>query len=257
MVRIHIVGSSPRSGTTLLFELIKFGFCIDCCCQHEARINSLPANDCKYYLTKKPSDFMVAWLVLAWVKDIYVISIVRDPRDSVSSKRKDSQGRYWCSLKFWKLYTRLSWLNRLSGRFIEVKYEDLCHNPRYVQKKISNAIPALVKGNSFDQFGGESAAVSIDAVIALNGVRPLGGGSIGVWKGHLDRVACQVYLHGDISSSLIKYGYEQTDEWKDLLPPARSVNADRTVSTEFWTIKQIGKAIVSALSCIKRYWLRW
>jgi len=238
-----------------MVELMKFGFKIDGYCEHESRINSLPNKKFEFYLTKKPSDFLVSWLVLPFVRNMYVISVVRDPRDSVCSKRKDSAGRFWCSLKFWKWYTRLSFLNLISKRFIEIKYEDLCQKPNFVQDEISKAIPSLSRKHLFSEFGFESQSVNSDSLLALNGLRPLDSSSIGIWRKSIGRVAYQVQRHGDISTSLIKYKYEDSISWKRTLPNHWNELDEVTVSTENWTFKQVWKAVRSALSCVKNYYI--
>jgi len=212
MKRIHIVGVSPRTGTTLMAEAMKTCFAIDCFAQHEKSLLSRPKRDCDIFLTKSPSDIMIVGPSLRVDPDLYVICMIRDPRDIICSKHKKDPGRYWTSLKYWKLYSKM--LDRLKGvpRFIPVKYEVFVSKPNEVQEQIAKEIPFLKKKTLFSQYH-ESVSVSEASKKALREVRPIKPTSIGRWRNHKNRVVGQLQLHGPITEDLIKYGYEKDDRW--------------------------------------------
>ena len=58
MKRIHIIGSGPRTGTTLLAEAMTACFDIDQYVEHEARIFKDEPLKGNIFLTKYPSDFL-------------------------------------------------------------------------------------------------------------------------------------------------------------------------------------------------------
>ena len=67
------------------------------------------------------------------------------------------------------------------------------------------------------------------ALNALKGVRPIKPVGIGSWKNHLPRVAGQIQLHDDITNELIQFGYEQNDNWLELV---KDIQPD--LSKSFW-----------------------
>lgn len=59
MKRIHIVGSGPRTGTTLIAEMMIACFEIDLHTEHEDSIYTWPPCRGNIFLTKKPRDILV------------------------------------------------------------------------------------------------------------------------------------------------------------------------------------------------------
>ena len=85
--RVHIVGA-PRSGTTLLLELMTTGFRFSHCGKEEVSLLNtpkvLPSNG--MLCTKNPQDWALMRYILPVDPDQYFITTVRDPRDVVVSK---------------------------------------------------------------------------------------------------------------------------------------------------------------------------
>lgn len=216
MKRIHIVGCSPRSGTTLMAEMMYNCFDIDLYKEKEARIAVCPNRSGKVFLTKSPKDIIVVRDILHLMTNLYVIYILRDPRDIIVSKHPWDKDRYWSSLKFWKVFTPFG--NELlhHPRFITIRYEDLVSNPDEVQRYIQRRLPFLKQTGMFSDFH-EHANPSPDYVDALVGVRPVSTGSVGNWRNHKERVLGQLRKHGSISEQLIGYGYERDDAWEQEL----------------------------------------
>ena len=71
--RIHIVGSSPRSGTTLMFELLTACFEIDKFGRHEVSLFRYPARPEGAFASKKPTDFVHVCRLMRWDPMLYVI----------------------------------------------------------------------------------------------------------------------------------------------------------------------------------------
>lgn len=216
MKRIHIVGVSPRTGTTLMTEAIKTCFNIDYYTTHEDQLFTRAPGNPDIYLTKCPKDIMIVEPSLYVDPHLYVICMIRDPRDIICSRHKKDPDRYWAGLKYWKTYTNI--VRKLADhpRFIPVYYENLVSDPDKVQKMISEKIPFLKAEIHFSEYH-KAAEVSDSSNEALLGVRPIKPTSVGKWKQHKERIAGQLELHGPITEDLIEFGYEKNDRWLNQL----------------------------------------
>lgn len=214
MKRIHIVGCSPRSGTTLLAEAMISCFEIDLFESHEASIFRQPAKAGKIYLTKRPGDICVAGHALRVDPDLYVIYMLRDPRDVICSKHGKDSDRYWVGLNAWNNYSCYG--RKLQGhkRFMMVRYEELVSDPDGIQTALMERMPFLVGKALFSDYH-KTANPSQDSLAALGGVRPISIERTGNWRNHLPRVAGQLLLHDAklLAGDLIEYGYEKDDAW--------------------------------------------
>lgn len=106
MKRIHIVGVSPRSGTTLLAEAIDTCFNIDYSTKHEDELFTRAPNNPDVFLSKCLKDIMIVGPSLKTDPNLFVICMIRDPRDIIVSRHSKDPNRYWAGLKFWKLYSK-------------------------------------------------------------------------------------------------------------------------------------------------------
>jgi len=229
MHRIHIVGCSSRSGTTLLMELMKNCFDIDLFAEHEDRILNFPTKKCKIFLTKKPGDIIKIEPILRVMKNLSVIYMVRDPRDVIVSKHRKNPDLYWTGLGFWKAYTPIGKKLESHPRFLTIRYEDLTSNPNKVQCFIQEKIPYLKQTRLFEEFN-EKISVSKKSIEALNGVRAVSTSRIGNWRNHLPRIKEQIRKHGSISDDLIYYGYEKDENWLNILENVEDVNYESFLS---------------------------
>jgi len=87
MKKLHIVGCSPRSGTTLMHELITTCFDITKFYSHEKSIFRIDHIDEGVICSKHPQEIMYIKKLLKVDKSLYVIYMLRDPRDVVSSSQ--------------------------------------------------------------------------------------------------------------------------------------------------------------------------
>ena len=212
MKHIHIAGCGPRTGTTLLAEMMIACFNIDRHSEHEESIYTQPYPAGTVFLTKRPRDVLVAEGLLRRNENLYVVYMLRDPRDMITSKHHNDPERYWVGLGYWKLYASAGC--RLEGhpRFILVRYEDLVARPDAIQAGLIRRMPFLKARAPFSRYH-ELAAPSQAARDALRGVRPVSSASVGSWRRHLPRVAGQIIMHGSVAQDLIRYGYEPDDHW--------------------------------------------
>ena len=223
MKKIHIVGCSPRSGTTLLAEMMGACFGIDSCSEHETSLvhdrSSLlrRLEGCRIRLGKNPGDLKYVKPYLRFDSNMHVICMVRDPRDVIVSVHGKSPDKYWVGLKYWVEFNK-----RVSGlenhpNFEVVRYEDIVADPDAIQARLSLWLPWLSTLAPFGSYHRVAKNVSKDSIHALGGVRAVSKESVGRWRSHLGRIAKQVSLHGSITPSLIHWGYEQDDSWEKLL----------------------------------------
>lgn len=237
MKRIHIVGVSPRTGTTLLAEAINTCFKIDYSTSHEDELFTRAPNSPDVFLSKCPKDIMIVGPSLKIDPNLFVICMIRDPRDIIVSKHSKDPDRYWAGLKFWKHYSKE--IPKLADhpRFIPIRYEDLVTEPDKVQKLISDKIPFLKKQIPFSRYH-KAARVSNLSKEALGGIRPIKPTSIGKWREHKSRVAGQLQNHGPLTPDLIKYGYEKDDDWLEELKDVEP-NLSQSHFSEYMSIKEI------------------
>ena len=241
MYRIHVVGCSPRSGTTLMTEIMYNCFDIDVYSGKEQRIATWPPRNGNVFLTKSPKDIVVVKDLIEKVKNLYVIYMLRDPRDVIVSKHPWDKDRYWSSLKFWKLFTPFGKALKDHPRFITVRYEDLVSDPDRVNDLIRKKMPFLNQKESFSNFHLKAQPTDF-ASNALGGLRPVSEGSIGNWRNHKERVAGQIHKHGPITADLIEYGYEVDPGWEkelaNVAPDLKESHPSVFDSPEFISKKQ-------------------
>lgn len=223
---LHIVGCSPRSGTTLLHEAMVTCFRIDKHYDHEMRFNLVSADDHEILLTKRPKDTLYMPAILDRDPELYVIYVLRDPRDVIVSRHDKDKSKYYSNIRLWRELHHAA--RKLYGhpRFLEIQYEDFVNNPNDTQDKIAAKFPWLEKIHKFSEYH-LYAEVSSKSEKAMHGVRPIAPTSIGLWRQHLGRVKGQQLIHGSLSPILIECGYETSADWEHILDP---VVADRSRS---------------------------
>lgn len=231
--RVHIIGSGPRCGTTLLFEAMKVSFDFEAAPEHEApicqsRFDFAPTGR---VLTKYPGEIDLIRWPLKLDPALIVICIIRDPRDMVVSTHGGHPGCYWASLKFWKLF--LQHIGAVCGhpRFMLVRYEDLVTDPDRAQRSLRHRFSFLSQKHPFSAYHEHANASELSSA-ALNGVRPIQPMGIGAWRANLPRVKQQIQLHGPIEESLIKFGYENDRAWETVLDDVLPGNYE-TATNEF------------------------
>ena len=213
---IHIVACSPRSGTSLLQEVMTTCFRIDDFCAHERSIFRTAGMHGEVICTKNPREVPYMPWTLRLNPDLFVIYVLRDPRGVVVSKRGPSANNYYSNLGVWRKFE--SYRRKLEGhrRFLVIKYEELVTEPDVVQEKIRSLFPFLEVRCSFAEFH-RHARPSERTVRAMHGLRPVSADRLLEWEKHLPRIRAQLERFGDISSELVELGYEPDAQWKDRL----------------------------------------
>ena len=210
---LHIVACSPRSGTTLLHEVMVTCFRIDRHYDHEIRFNLVDGSDGELVLTKRPKDTMYMPKVIDSVPETFVIYVVRDPRDVIVSRHGKDKSKYYANIRLWRQMHRYARSMYDSPNFLEIKYEDFVSRPDDVQDVIAARFPWLEKTHDFSEYH-EYAVVSDKSQKAMHGVRPIAPTSVGLWKKNIARIKGQQEIHGSLTPELIECGYESSAEWE-------------------------------------------
>lgn len=210
--RVHITGCAPRSGTTLLMELFRDCFEIEAFGRHEISVFVRPRPEPPLYCSKRPQDILFVRPLLRLDPQLWIVFLVRDPRDVVVSRHRLRPDQYWCHLGIWKQRYRIARSLWDHPRFVVVRYEDLARRPDAVQRHLEARMVFLRRKLAFSQWGGEKR-VSERSERALGGVRPVSARSIGSWRDHPARIAGQLRRHGPIDRVLVDLGYERNAEW--------------------------------------------
>ncbi len=96
--RVHIVGLGPRTGTTLMMELMVHCFEFDAYANHEISLLYAPAVSFDRFCSKYPYELKTAVKRLKRDPGLWVICMIRDPRDVVVSRHQKRPGAYWSNL---------------------------------------------------------------------------------------------------------------------------------------------------------------
>ena len=211
--RVHVIGGLPRSGTTLLYELLTSCFRIDGRVPHEKNLLSPYAYNHNIYCTKSLGEASTARTLLRWDPLLWIVCIIRDPRDavcSVSHRRKP--GQYFANLGIWNCeYPEIKKMRR-HPRYVELRYEDLVHEPDAIQRYLYSRLPFLEKTHNFSEYP-KCANIPEESLPALSSIRPISPSGIGSWKRHKQHLSKQIATYGDISDDLIELGYEKDRSW--------------------------------------------
>lgn len=213
---VHIVACSPRSGTTLLSEVMVTCFKVDKHYDHEIRFHLVSADDGQILVTKRPKDTMYMPALINDDPELYVIYVMRDPRDVIVSRHGKDKSIYYSNIRLWRQMH--AYAKQMVGheRFLEVRYEDFVRDPDSTQQRISEKFPWLEKTHNFSEYH-EYAQISEKSITAMHSVRPIAPTSVGVWTQHPGRIKGQQMIHGSLSPDLIECGYESTADWEQVL----------------------------------------
>lgn len=229
--RIHVVGVSPRSGTTLMVELLVASYEIDGYAEHEMSIFDRPPGSYEIFCSKLPADLLNVGALLRFDPDLWVIAMLRDPRDVVVSRHAKAPSKYWVHLGVWKRRCKAMRSLAAHPRFVVVRYEDLVREPGEVQSDLERRLPFLRRKGEFREFHGRTAASS-RAQEALGGVRPIDASSIGNWRNHKPRLLAQLERHGSVDDELVEFGYEHDEQWRCELAGVAADNGSTFMSEE-------------------------
>ena len=215
MKRLHIVGC-PRSGTTLLMELVSTCFASGGYCDHELSIFAPVEEVDDIYFTKQPNDIKQLSHIFGRDEQLYVIYMGRDPRAVITSKHRENPEQYFCNYRVWRECDRAAQDYEDHPRFLRLRYEDLVTDADAVQQKISQRFPFLQQLHLFSEFH-QHARPSAASQRAMNGLRAVNQESLDKWRQHLPRIAQQLRDHPTLADDLLRLGYEENQAWLSVL----------------------------------------
>ncbi|MEH6580565.1 MAG: sulfotransferase [Halioglobus sp.] len=215
MKRLHIVGC-PRSGTTLLMELISTCYASGGFCEHEISIFETVEHHDGVYFSKQPNDIKQIQHIFPADPALYVIYLGRDPRAVITSKHRESPDQYFCNYRVWSECDKAAMQFQHEARFLSLRYEDLVTDPDQTQTIISQQFPFLAQQHLFSQYQ-QFAEPSNASQKAMNGLRNVNSDSLKKWHQHLPRIAEQLQRHPALADDLIRLDYEQNKSWLELL----------------------------------------
>jgi hypothetical protein len=164
---------------------------------------------------------------LTWSHDRHgagVMLMVRDPRDVLTSTRKDSRDRFYVELDRWVASARATeWVHRrLDGRprFLMLRYEDVVAEPDAVARRVAATFDLTLRPG-IESWGAlranlERLNLKADRTVALHGVRDFDRGSVGTWRRDTEETAYVASLLNDspqagaIRAFMDRYGYDAT-----------------------------------------------
>lgn len=215
MKRLHIVGC-PRSGTTLLMELMSTCFANGGYCEHELSIFEPIEQVEGIYFTKQPNDIKQLRHIFHRDDQLFVIYMGRDPRAVLSSRHRENPEQYFCNYRVWSECDRAAARYRDHPRFLGLRYENLVTRPDAVQSLITQQFLFLTQLYRFSEYH-EYARPSAASQRAMNGLREVNRESLEKWRGHLPRVAEQYHRHPELAGDLVRLGYEPDQRWLEAL----------------------------------------
>ena len=235
--RLHIVGC-PRSGTTLLMEIMATCFENQGACEQEMSIFTPPPQDANLYFSKKPTDIRYIKRLLECDLNLYVICLFRDPRAVITSVHKSTSGKYFCNYLEWNSCQVAAESLEANDRFLLLQYEALTKKPNEVQIQIEDTFPFLTRTHDFTDYS-TIAKPSEKSQNALNGVRPINTGRHEGWKQHLPRLKSEIERHPQITDDLIRLGYEPNSDWMSQLESVTSQRFDCRSSETRFSLKKL------------------
>jgi hypothetical protein len=229
--RIFIIGCA-RSGTTLLLNLMRTFDGVSVM-DHETCLRELVANPSAGWVTAKRKAHCAGHLLedLPDLRQVWVIDIVRDPRDVITSTREGPDPRdfqptwdgFYCDLQRWRRDVLVAAaLRGRHMRMLHVRYEHLVKACDQVQQDLAAmlGLEARVPFSSHLSVMPEDLPESTR--IMLGGVRPVSSDRVGRWRQDprsRDRVAEQLRLHPDMESWLQAAAYPPTKPPATPAPP--------------------------------------
>lgn len=231
MKRLHIVGC-PRSGTTLLLELLATCFEFDRRSRFDFSIFKAFDATSGLLLSKQPTDILHLRALLPHDPTLHAICIVRDPRAVIASKDTTTES-YFSNYRIWKACDNAARKLQSHPRVLQIRYEDLVCHPDKVQQTIMRKFRFLVFKHFFSRFE-KYAKPDAPALQALNGLRAVEAGGIFKWQQHLARIKSQLLLSPALQRDLEYHGYEENADWQQMLahvtPQQFSCRYDDSVS---------------------------
>ena len=198
-----------------MHEILWVCFQIDGHSPHEQGVCREPEKPYEIYASKRPEDVHCVGPLLDVNRDLWVVSMPRDPRDVVVSRHPKYPDKYFYTLGRWRRASQAGLELREHPRVVTVRYEALVGTPAQVDELLTSKLTFLKKRPGIGALASfhETAEPSKRSKRAMGGLRPLSSKSVGAWRNHKPRLLAQLQIHGSITQELIDLGYETDDSW--------------------------------------------
>jgi len=213
-----VIAGCPRSGTSLLMHSIRRldnCFVADGECMYDQRAADymrdvrcdLPV---AWTVTKRPRDFERLPSILSADPEARGLVILRDGRDVVCSRHPKKPDLYIVNPKRWHSYARLLHTLHRDERIYALRYEKFVSDYEWHMREIAQWMGCPLVGTWADVC--DQLDPLNPVVQAMNGVRPVSRGRIGVWRDpeHAERV---LRVGNILTEQLLAWGYEQDPHW--------------------------------------------
>lgn len=208
--RIHITSIAPRSGTTLLMEMIKFCYTNLAASDHESSLSSsfFYTRTEATHISKEPILDPYVNILLRLDSRLFVVCLIRDPRDIVVSKHGKNPDLYYCNSDIME-----NFLVRYNGcksfkNFIEIRYEDLCSNPDDIQDYLESRLPLGSRTHNFSDFATKESEITDDSLAALKGARVINTRSVGGFRRFPQRISYQLSAWPFLAELVTEFDYD-------------------------------------------------
>ena len=215
-IRVHVVGC-PRSGTTLMTELLRYAYDFAGAADHEKSLFDTVPSDLSPYLTKKPADTVRIGRAFEGDPNLYVVALIRDPRAVITSVHWSHPDMYFVGYRRWRLYAQEIRRHAAHPRYLLIRYEDLLHDPNAIQQRVSEHLPFLQQLRDFANYPEGIEHLHEHAEKALGGIRPFDTSRIEAWRDHLPRVRSELDNNAGLQTDLEAFGYEPDADWQQCL----------------------------------------
>ncbi len=232
-MRVHIVGC-PRSGTTLVTELMRYAFDFAGAADHEQSLFDPIPHDLSPYLTKKPADTIRIGRAFEADENLYVIALVRDPRAVITSVHWSHPDLYFVGFSRWQTYVQHIRRYADHPRYLVIRYEDLLAEPAEQQARIAQLLPQLKQLRDFSNYPDGIEDLHEHAEKALGGIRPFDNTRIDAWRTHLGRVRREYESSPAFQKELEAFGYEANTQWTTSLAEAEPSGESYKDSVDKW-----------------------
>lgn len=231
-----------------MVEAMRGCFAIDAFHAGEVRLEAR-ATGATVHLTKHPNDLSRVGPRLLMDPRLYVLCMVRDPRDIIVSVHWPSPDRYFVSAD--QVLEGATRLRRLAphARFIPIRYEDLVTDPSGVQRAIESRLPFLTRVADFREFHRVVDDITVGVRKDLRGLRPIDADSVGNWRRHLPRVADQRH---PLTEALVALAYESDDTWERALDGVEPVAQFYAPSRVLWIREPFRSPLRTSYRLIRR-----
>lgn len=215
MKRLHVTGC-PRSGTTLMMEVVSTCFEGSKAPAAEVDIFAPVPGNPEVYFSKQPSDIRRIQPLLNADPNLFCIGMLRDPRSVVTSINHGLPGKYFCNFRVWNNCYAAAKRLESHPQYITVLYEEMATRPDKVQEEIEARFPWLVKKCGFSAYQ-DIAKSSETSQSALGTVREVSSDRVRSWEKHLPRLKYECNAHPEMADVLVELGYEPDKQWLEAL----------------------------------------